>query len=87
MFEKGTDVPKDVDVVKIKEYRIRLNGRRGMVITLPKVWVDDKRLSPGDTLEIFRDIDGRLIIQAKDSCGKLKLDQASELREQMRKQS
>lgn len=50
--------------VKIKEYRIR-RADRGQTITLPAVWTDDLRLSPGDRVQVFRDTEDRLILVAK----------------------
>jgi bifunctional DNA-binding transcriptional regulator/antitoxin component of YhaV-PrlF toxin-antitoxin module len=34
------------------------------VLTLPKVWVQDLGLGPGDRLDVYRDVEDRLIIQA-----------------------
>lgn len=52
----------DPTAVKIKSYRIRQAGKRGLVLTLPAVWVDDLNLSPGARLDVYRDTSDRLII-------------------------
>jgi hypothetical protein len=49
-------------MVKVKSYRIRKNGTRGVVISLPKVWTDDLALSPGEKLDLYQDEHGRLLI-------------------------
>lgn len=49
--------------VKIKSYRIRKTSSRGSSVTLPKVWVDDLNLKPGDQLDFYRDENDRLIIE------------------------
>jgi len=72
-------------MVKIKEYKIQKHGSRGITITLPKVWVEDNRLDFGDTVEIYRDIDNRLILKPKGE--QTQDDQAAELREKMREQA
>jgi len=57
---------------KIKEYRIRQDGKRGQLITLPKVWITDNNLSPGETIEFYRETTpeyDRLIIQKKRNDG------------------
>lgn len=48
--------------VKIKAYRLRRAGGKGLTLTLPAVWVDDLGLSPGDRLDVYRDTSDRLII-------------------------
>lgn len=50
--------------VKIKTYTVSARGERGLVITLPKVWADDLRLRKGSRLDVYRDVEDRLIIQA-----------------------
>jgi hypothetical protein len=49
--------------VKIKSYSVGFSGRRGFVLTLPRVWLNDLDLQPGDKLDVFRDTQDRLIIQ------------------------
>lgn len=49
-------------MVKIKSYQIRKNGHRGLVVSLPAVWVEDLILQPGDKIDIYRDTHGRLCI-------------------------
>jgi len=52
-------------MVKIKEYRITARGGRGFSVTVPKIWVKDMRLLPGDCVEVFRDEADRLILVPK----------------------
>lgn len=52
-------------MIKIKEYKIRKSGVRGMVITLPQVWIQDNNLEPGDEIEIFRTDDEKLVLNKK----------------------
>jgi bifunctional DNA-binding transcriptional regulator/antitoxin component of YhaV-PrlF toxin-antitoxin module len=56
--------------VKIKIYKIQQSGLRGNQITLPKVWIDDQMLSPGDQIDIYRDSEDRLILIGKKSTPK-----------------
>ena len=42
--------------IKIKEYKVQQQGLRGKAMALPKVWLDDHKINPGDTIEIFRAI-------------------------------
>jgi bifunctional DNA-binding transcriptional regulator/antitoxin component of YhaV-PrlF toxin-antitoxin module len=49
-------------MVKIKEYKIGKRGLRGHAITVPKVWVDDNRLTVGDKIEFYRDEEDQLIL-------------------------
>ena len=50
-------------VVKIKSYKVGQRGHRGRVLTLPRAWVEDANLQPGDRIDVFRDTQNRLIIQ------------------------
>ena len=52
----------DVTMVKIKSYKVSLRGRRGVVISLPPVWIDDNEIKVGDTLSVHRDSLDRLVI-------------------------
>lgn len=54
--------------VKIRSYKVRKSGR-GMVITLPVEWTGDLKLQPGDTLDLFRDTENRLILAPADGKG------------------
>jgi len=54
----------DTSLVKIKSYVVRRAGARGLVISLPAVWIDDLGLAQGDRLDIYRDTEDRLIIVA-----------------------
>ncbi len=60
---------------KIKEYKVAPKGVRGRVVGLPKVWLDDNRITPGDSIEFFRTlIDGHdcLILKVKKVTEELK---------------
>jgi len=50
--------------VKVQSYKVQKKGMRGHVITLPTSWTDDLRLRPGDRVDIYRDEEDRLILQA-----------------------
>ena len=50
-------------MVKIKSVEVkRLSGMRGFTIVLPWSWVSDVNLSPGDYVDIYRDVKDRLIL-------------------------
>ena len=49
-------------MVKIAERKISRNGLRGLIISLPAVWVQDMNLKNGDSVTIFRDQDDNLVI-------------------------
>lgn len=51
-------------MIKIKKYKVRESGLRGRAISLPKVWVDDVGLRPGDIVNFYRDEKDRLILEA-----------------------
>lgn len=51
-------------MVKIKSYRLSQRGNRGLIVSVPSVWADDLGLKPGDRLDVYRDTEDRLIIQA-----------------------
>lgn len=53
---------------KIKSYKVRKGGLRGMTINLPAVYTDDLSLKPGDRLDIYREGD-RLIITPRRDVG------------------
>ena len=50
------------NAVKIKTFKIGRRGARGYTLTLPKIWLDDNALEPGDQLDVYRDNENRLII-------------------------
>lgn len=52
-------------MIKVKEYRVGRRGDRGVIISLPMVWIEDNHLSPGDKVEFYRDEDDRLILVPK----------------------
>ncbi len=49
-------------MVKIKSKRIRKNGLRENILSLPSVWLDELGLKAGDQLDIYQDTSGRLMI-------------------------
>ena len=49
-------------MIKIKQYKIQKRGLRGRVLAVPKVWLDDLNLQPGDTIDFYRDAEDRLIL-------------------------
>ena len=49
-------------MVKIKSFSIGKRTLSGLVVTLPKVWVEDLKLTPGDTIDFYRDEEDRLIL-------------------------
>lgn len=55
-------MPNSIIPVKIKTYQVGKRGQRGYMLSLPKVWIDDVGLLPGDKLDVYRDADDRLII-------------------------
>jgi antitoxin component of MazEF toxin-antitoxin module len=71
-------------LVKIKLYRILKHGQ-GFMMSLPTLWVKDLGLHPGDKVEMYRDLEDRLIIVPKNRT--TPNDQATELREKMREQA
>jgi bifunctional DNA-binding transcriptional regulator/antitoxin component of YhaV-PrlF toxin-antitoxin module len=70
-------------MVKIKEYKIQKHGARGITLTLPRIWCDDLGLTPGGKLEVYRDMDDRLIIVPKEKPLQHNNDQAADLRDMM----
>ena len=51
-------------MIKIKQYKIGKRGKRGRVLSVPKVWIDDLHLKAGDTINFYRDEQDRLILVA-----------------------
>ncbi len=53
--------------IKIKEYTVRGHGpkRGNRSIYLPREWADDVDLQNGDTIDMYRDEQDRLIIRKK----------------------
>ena len=49
-------------MIKIKSYKIRKQGMSGTSVGLPKVWLDDLNLKPGDKIDFYRDEEDRLIL-------------------------
>lgn len=43
-----------MNLAKIKEYKLSQSGLRGGIVTVPKIFIDDNKLEPGDTLEFYR---------------------------------
>ena len=55
-------------LAKLKEYKITKRGLRGLIMTLPQVWIVDQKLRRGDLLCIFRDTDtDDLVIRKADN--------------------
>ncbi len=52
-------------MIKIKSYKIQQQGRKGRVLTVPKVWIDDQKLELGDKINFYRDEEDRLILVAE----------------------
>nr|BDD43745.1 hypothetical protein 5 [bacterium] len=52
-------------MIKIKAYKLQRKGIRGVMISLPKIWIDDLHLQPGDIIDVFRDELDQLILQAR----------------------
>lgn len=50
------------NAVKIKSYKVRNDGLRGLVISLPKAWTEDQDLEAGDVIDIYRDLEDHLVI-------------------------
>jgi phosphate uptake regulator len=48
--------------VKIKLYKLGEGAKRQFNIKLPQIWMDEHRLKPGDSVDLLKDIEGRLII-------------------------
>lgn len=42
-------------LIKIKTYKIRQSGYRGMEVALPRTWIEDKGLKPGALLDFHID--------------------------------
>lgn len=51
-------------MIKVKTYKLRKSGKRGVVLSLPKTWLDDLNLKPADEINIFRDDMDNLILKA-----------------------
>jgi len=51
-------------MIKIKSYKIQQQGLRGAAVALPKVWLNDLKLKPGDSIDFYRDEEDRLILVA-----------------------
>jgi bifunctional DNA-binding transcriptional regulator/antitoxin component of YhaV-PrlF toxin-antitoxin module len=69
-------------MVKIKEYQVNRHGA-GYMMYLPKMWLEDTGLESGDKIEMYRDIEDRLILVPKQINKLEKEDQASDLRKMM----
>ena len=51
-------------MIKIKSYKIRKQGMGGTSVGLPKVWLNDLNLKPGDKIDFYRDEKNQLILKA-----------------------
>lgn len=61
-YYSGMEIEK---LIKLKTYRIRANGLRGLQLQLPTSWVEDLGICKGDQLVIYRDFNDRLVIVPK----------------------
>jgi len=52
----------DTLLVKIKNYKVGARGKRGFVVSLPVVWLEDMDIEPGDTIGFYRDSLDRLVL-------------------------
>ena len=53
----------EIPMIKVKSVEVkRLSGMRGFTVALPWSWVSDVNLSPGDHVDIYRDVKNRLIL-------------------------
>lgn len=43
-----------MNLAKIKEYKLSQSGLRGAIVSLPKIFITDNNLEPGDILEFYR---------------------------------
>ena len=51
-------------MVKIKSVEVKkIKAGCGFAIGLPYSWVSDVKLGPGDTVDIYRDVEDRLVIE------------------------
>jgi antitoxin component of MazEF toxin-antitoxin module len=52
-----------MQMVKINQYKLRPSGARGLLVSLPRSWYEEVGLSKGDTVDVYRDNEGRLILE------------------------
>jgi len=45
----------------IKKYRVRRNGDRGQVVSIPLVFIEEQKIKAGDVIRFYAD-DGKLIL-------------------------
>lgn len=45
-------------MVRLKSFKVR----ESKSIALPRIWLEDQGVKPGDNLDVFADAEGRLII-------------------------
>lgn len=48
--------------IKIRSFRISKRGERQLQITVPREWVEEQGLSEGDSVDLMKDTENRLII-------------------------
>lgn len=54
-------------MLRVGEVKVRKYGYRGFAASLPKIWIDDRRLVPGDTLDVYRDQADNLVIAPREN--------------------
>ncbi len=41
-------------MIKIKKYRIGKRGKRGAVLSIPQIFLEDNNMKAGDIMEVYR---------------------------------
>jgi len=49
--------------IKVKSYKVQRHGARGTIVTIPKFWLDNNGLKPGDLLDMYIREDGVIEIE------------------------
>ena len=53
-------------MVKIKDYKLRTNGNaKGKLVQIPVALIREWDLGPGDTVEMYKTVEGDLVIKPK----------------------
>jgi hypothetical protein len=55
--------------VRVKSYRIRQDGMRGRVVTLPKDFLDEMQLRPEDRIAFYRKPDSDILMIVVERAG------------------
>lgn len=48
--------------IRLKSFRINKRGVHQLQITIPRIWIDEQGLQEGDTVDLMKDTEDRLII-------------------------